>query len=53
MRPVTSLKKRLWHKCFPVNFAKFFRTLFPENIYILQAIDANNKVRNIQFRFKL
>ena len=24
----TSLKKRLWHKCFPVNFEKFFRSLF-------------------------
>ena len=22
------LKKRLWYKCFPVNFAKFLRTLF-------------------------
>ena len=21
-------KKRLWHRCFPVNFAKFLRTLF-------------------------
>ena len=27
-RPVTLLKKRLWHKCFPVNFAKFLRTPF-------------------------
>ena len=22
------LKKRLWHKCFPVNFVKFLRTPF-------------------------
>ena len=22
------LKKRFWHRCFPVNFAKFLRTLF-------------------------
>ena len=28
LRPVTLLKKRLWHRCFPVNFAKFLRTLF-------------------------
>ena len=21
-------KKRLWHKCFPVNFVRFLRTLF-------------------------
>ena len=26
--PTTLLKKRLWHTCFPVNFAKFLRTLF-------------------------
>ena len=25
------IKKRLWHRCFPVNFAKFFRTLFLQN----------------------
>ena len=28
LRPATLLKKRLWHKCFPVNFAKFLRTHF-------------------------
>ena len=27
-RPVTLLKKRLWHRCFPVNFVKFLRTPF-------------------------
>ena len=27
-RPATLLKKRLWHWCFPVNFAKFLRTPF-------------------------
>ena len=26
--PATSLKKRLWHRCFPVNFEKFLRTTF-------------------------
>ena len=26
--PVTLLKKRLWHRCFPVNFVKFLRTSF-------------------------
>ena len=26
--PATLLKKRLWHRCFPVNFAKFLRTPF-------------------------
>ena len=28
LRPVNLLKKRLWHRCFPVNFAKFLRTPF-------------------------
>ena len=28
LRPPTLLKKRLWHRCFPVNFAKFLRTPF-------------------------
>ena len=28
LRPATLLKKRLWHRCFPMNFAKFTRTLF-------------------------
>ena len=28
LRPATLLKKRLWHSCFPANFAKFLRTPF-------------------------
>ena len=28
LRPATSLKKKLWHWCFPVNFTKFLRTPF-------------------------
>ena len=28
LRPATLLKKRLWHKCFLVNFAKFLRAPF-------------------------
>ena len=26
--PTTLFKKRLWHRCFPVNFVKFLRTPF-------------------------
>ena len=29
LRTATLLKKRLLHRCFPVNFAKFLRTTFP------------------------
>ena len=31
LRPATLLKKRLWERCFPVNFAKFLRTPFLQN----------------------
>ena len=31
LRPATVLKKRLWHTCFLVNFAKFLRTSFLRN----------------------
>ena len=31
LRPETLLKKRLWHKCFHVNFAPFLRTPFLQN----------------------
>ena len=27
----TLLKRRLWHRCFPVNFMKFLRTPFLQN----------------------
>ena len=30
-RPATLLKKRLWHRCFPVNFARFLRIPFLQN----------------------
>ena len=29
--PTTLLKKRIWHRCFPVNFVKFSRTTFSQN----------------------
>ena len=28
LRAATLLKKRLWHRCFPMNLANFFRTPF-------------------------
>ena len=28
LRSATLLKKRLWHRCFPVSFSKFLRTPF-------------------------
>ena len=29
--PTTLLKRRIWHRCFPVSFAKFSRALFLQN----------------------
>ena len=31
LSPSTLSKKWLWHRCFPVNFAKFLRTPFLQN----------------------
>ena len=31
LRPATLLKKRLWHSCFPVDFAKFLKAPFLQN----------------------
>ena len=31
LRPATLLKKRPWHRCFTMNFAKFLRTPFIQN----------------------
>ena len=33
LRPATLLKKKLWHRCFPANFAKFLRASFLQNTY--------------------
>ena len=34
--PATLLKKRLWHRCFPVNFVKFIRaSFFTEHLWWL------------------
>ena len=31
LRSATLLKKRIWHRCFPLNFAKILRTPFLQN----------------------
>ena len=33
VRPGTLLKNKLWHRCFPVNFAKFLRAAVLQNTY--------------------
>ena len=34
LRPATLFKKRLWHKCFPLNFVKFPRTTFLQYAFV-------------------
>ena len=34
LRAATLLKKRLWHRCFPVNFVKFLRTPFLQKQFL-------------------
>ena len=47
LKPATLLKKRLWHRCFPVNFAKFLRIPFLKNtsgrlLLLLFSFDMNS-----------
>ena len=42
VRSATLLKKRLWHKCFPVNFAKFLRAhFFTEHLRATASVDTS------------
>ena len=55
LRPVISLKRRIWHSCFSVNFAKFFRTLFfIEHLQSLLLKSVNKKQKmSSQFPYRL
>ena len=51
-RPATLLKKSLWHRCFPVNFAKFLRTPFLQNTsgrLLLIFIKINEEIKGLNF----
>ena len=45
--PATLLKRRLWHRCFPMNFAKFLRTsFFTEHLWwLLLSYSYNEKLK--------
>ena len=50
LRSATLLKKRLWHSCFPVNFAKLLRITFLQNTsgrLLLFSAQNNKKGRRI------
>ena len=41
LRPAILLKKRLWHRCFPMNFAKFLRTY--RNLWWLHTVHIKDR----------
>ena len=43
------IKKRLQHRCFPVNIAKFLKAPFLKNIYLQTAISASLKIENYNY----
>ena len=43
-QPATLLEKRLWHWCFPVNFAKFFRMLLLQNTSLVTASATTSQI---------
>ena len=47
MRSATLLKKRLWHRCFAVNFVKFLRTPISKHLWWL-LLKINIKIFYIQ-----
>ena len=50
VRTANLLKKRLQHKCFPVNFAKFLRKRFLQNIFgrmlLIRGMQQKSKKKN-------
>ena len=48
--PSTLLKKKLWRRCFPVNFAKFLNSLFFTEHLRLAASETQFLNKAIQFK---
>ena len=49
-RPATLLKKRLWPRCFPVNFAKFLRKTFLQNTSGRLLLNVRQKYEHRNFK---
>ena len=45
LKPKILLKRRLWHRCFPVNFAKFLKA--PEHEYIFSKCSRNLNISGL------
>ena len=52
LRPTTLLKERLWHRCFPVNFAKSLTTTFLKKT-IPVAASKSTKIERKTFPYKI
>ena len=55
--PATLLKKRLWHRCFPVNFVKILRTRFllytSKRLFLIKVISRHHwRMKNVLRRIK-
>ena len=52
LMPATLLKKRLWHRCFPVNLEKFSKTLFLQNTSgrLLLLLVSQTNLKRVNFR---
>ena len=50
LRPATLLKKKLWHRCIPVNFTKFLRALFLQNTSGRLLLSALQNSRKLQLK---
>ena len=50
----SKLKKRLWHRCFPVNIAKFLRTPFYRTLAVASSGKTRIKsLKLVKFQFQL
>ena len=49
LRSATLLKKRLWHRCFLMNFAKFLRTPFVQNTFSTKDCFSQNSSKKSHF----
>ena len=51
LRPATLLKKRLWHRCFPINLEKILRTTFLQNTS--RRLTASEKISSKTFYLQM
>ena len=50
LKPAILLKKRIWHRCFPVSFTKILRTPFLQNTYRAAPSVTLSRRRSVSYR---